>query len=267
MKFFFVDDSNISKDDKLEFFLYGGIVVDEKDMLRLSKELTTLKTAAGIKTERPVKWNNENWNGEVIDSAIFKKLKEDILALVGASNLKIIVYLVPHDFYHTYKVAGIFIKSVIDPERQKTAQRYALNVSLYKFDQYLVQEESLGFVLADEFGSNLAESMVKHCFAMFPNGTDYTLNRIVFPVMQVSNEYSAMHQVNDIVLGAMQMSLKEIGFNFLPIIRGNIWGMEGGSPTDTLSKGFNIYPKRQISDSIRESISKLREKYLRLMAT
>lgn len=43
MKFFITDESNITRDKKFEFFVYGGLIVDEECLYSLSKKILELK--------------------------------------------------------------------------------------------------------------------------------------------------------------------------------------------------------------------------------
>jgi len=266
MKIFFVDDSNISIDRKLEFFLYGGIAVDESDVLKLVKFLYGLKRDQRIKQERPIKWENINWHKEgILDPGKHKKIKEEVLNFVGQSSCKIIIYLAPHDFYHKIdsKKLPQEIKFIIDPQKQIRALKFALNICLQKFNSYLDEDNNLGLVFADEFGGKkIKKYLTDYCFTLCPQGTRVSgLEHIVYPVINIDSEYSSVHQINDIVLGAIQHSLKEITYNFIPIIKKNFWG----DGKQIMGKGINIYPKKPKVQYIERKLETTQNKFKRLI--
>ncbi|MEI8130249.1 MAG: DUF3800 domain-containing protein [bacterium] len=268
MKFLITDESNITSDDKFEFFIYGGIIVDEKELAPLCKKVLKLKSHYGIKHERPIKWTNNNWNGEgILDATIHAEFKQRILEMVSKSKCKIIVYLAPHDFYHDMSFVDMIIKFRINKSRQLQTTKYGMNVCLHKFNQYLESIRENGMVISDCFEQAFTSHMTGHCFSAYANGIDYSdLRYIIYPVVQISNEYSQIHQINDVVLGAIQYSMKEMAYNFLPIIKDNFWKSDDTDLNTILGKGFNVYPKRTLSPSIKESTDRIKAKFRRLIS-
>src|SRR6266404_2896064 len=104
MQVLITDDCNLAWDEKLDFFVYGGIVVPESEMRVLAEQLLKVKLAAGIPKERPIKWTNNRWRGQApLDEGVHLALKDQVLDIVAASNLRIIVCLSPQSFYHRAK--------------------------------------------------------------------------------------------------------------------------------------------------------------------
>lgn len=106
--------------------------------------------------------------------------------------------------------------------------------------------------------------MRTHCFDLYPSGVDVELNRIVSPVIEMDNEYSHIHQVNDVVLGAITTSMREMEHNFLPIIRDNFLKI-GDDHSTIIDNGICIYPKRSSSPLIVQKITTLGSKFQRLL--
>jgi hypothetical protein len=87
MRLFIIDDCNDSWDEKMDFFIYGGIVVPESEAKGLAEELLTLKRKAGIDKELPIKWTNNGWRGESsLDAQVHADIKEEVLKLVESSG-------------------------------------------------------------------------------------------------------------------------------------------------------------------------------------
>jgi len=264
MKFFITDETNITKDDKFEFFVYGGLVVDESEMRGMSRKVLALKKGFNIKKERPIKWGNINWKKEgVLDIEIHEKVKKEILSLVQKSNSKIIISLSPHDFYHEINFVSFKLKQ--NSEKYLRAQTWALNACLNKFNKYLENINKRGIVIADTFNEEHKNKITEHCFQLYPDGQDMPLNNIVYPTMQVTNEYSQIHQINDVVLGAITYSMREMTHNFMPIIKDNFWRSDIFDYNSILNKGLNIYPKNVHSTELKEKIQKLEAKFKRLI--
>lgn len=263
MHIFVIDDCNNAWDDRLNFFMYGGIVVPESEMLSLAREILNIKNIASVPKERPLKWSNNKWkNRGPLDEALHAKLKNDVLYTIASSRCKIIICLSPQRFYHRYTKSGLKVKMRIDPNTQKRTQQYALNDALGKFQDYLKEVDQVGMVLADRFGDSLKIDMDQHCFSMFPNNSH---TNIVHPVIQVENEYSHLHQINDIVLGAVYFSLREMGHNFLPILRNNFWTTGSNDFDFILGRGFNIFPLLAKVNSFKVENQRLKDKFLRLV--
>lgn len=147
----------------------------------------------------------------------------------------------------------------IDGDTQRRSHEYGLNDALFKFNRLLSEGDELGMVLADEFNEAFKSYMTDYCFDKFPNTS---LDRIAYPVIQLKNEFSHLHQINDIILGAICFSLREMGHNFLPVIKDNFWGMND-KPTEVFYKGFTIFPEVAKYQHIREAKRKIKEKFVR----
>ena len=265
MKIYLTDETNAHRNPLLGFFIYGGIVVDETELKPLSQGVLDIKSKYGVPKERPIKWPNKNWSeGEEIPSGTHIAVKDALIDLFAASSAKIIVCLSPQDFYIVRKFIGYEIQRVLDVEKQKRTQKYAMNDVLKKFDQFLDEDSSLGMVLADDFPENMKAHLTEHCFAIFPTGTSASLlQNIAYPVLQVSNEYSQLHQLNDVILGAIGHSLKEMAApNLLPKLKDHFWAGEPGNIMSILGRGFNTYPLLPQVPRLQEDLGALRDKFI-----
>ncbi len=268
MKFLVADECNVVKEDKFGFFMYGGIVISDDEMRPLSQGFQEIKRELGINKKRPIKWTNNGWQGEEpFGTDLHKKAKDKILTLFAESGSKIIVSLSPQDFYHNVSFIGLKIKSKINIEAYKRSQEYALNTTLKKFNRYLRETDDMGLVLTDTFSDDTRLHMTNHCAEIFPNGNGrFTLEKIAYPVIPINNEYSHLHQINDVVLGAIQYSLRELGYNSLPRIKERFWKDVSGNDATIYGRGFDIYPKNNNDPALEEKIEKLVQKFSRLIA-
>lgn len=263
MKIFITDETNITRDDKFEFFVYGGLIIDQNEVKALSTKLIEFKKELGIEIERPIKWSNVKWNGKgILDLDIHKKIKEKMLDEVVNSGCKIIIYLAPNDFHHIKNFIGLKTYHKFDENRYIQSQKYALNVCCFKFDKLLIKEDDHGLIFADEFMKGIKSEISKHCEDLYPNGKDYKYERISMPIMQLNNDKSLLHQFNDVVLGAITCSMREMEFNFLPKLKTLFLTDETGK---ILGYGINIYPKRPKTNIIKNQLITLQSKFERLL--
>lgn len=267
MKILIADECSVAWDDKVSFFIYGGIVVDESEARPLVEDFLEIKKKYGLPKERPIKWNRAVRGVKALDKDIHRAIKDEILELFSESDARIIVCLSPHQFYHSLKIKSND-KAVmsIDPDVQLRTHEYGLNDLLEKFDRY-VGDGGSGMVLVDRFGGAVKNHMDKHCRAMFPEGTErYGYSNIVLPVIQVDDGDSYLHQINDIVLGAIYTSLREMGINLLPRIRKNFWAADSGDGPKIKGNGFTVYPQKPRRKWSLEAKIKMEDKFKRLIS-
>jgi hypothetical protein len=264
MKIFITDETNLKKDDKFEFFVYGGLVVNEEDIKDLSVKLLSLKEDFDIDKDRPIKWNNINWNkkGE-LNPEIHKRIKDKIIDEIVNSNCEIIIYLSPNDFHHDSIFSSLGLMThKFNQDKFIRTQKFAMNVCCFKFDQLLIRESQLGLVFADKFMDTINPELTNFCHGLYPNGGDYKYKNISMPIMQLDNEKSLLHQYNDVILGAINFSMREMSFNFLPRLKNSFYSVDG-----KINKyGINIYPKRTDNPVTRKQLERLGDKFNRLLS-
>lgn len=266
MQIFITDDTNIAWDHRFNFFVYGGLVLSGLTARSLAQQLIMLKNCFSIPNIRPIKWSNSRWNGQApLEGSVHKGLKQQILDAVAASDAKIIVCLSPQGFYHIPIVVEEGIRYSIDNETQKRTQEYGLSDALEKFNRYLYTIDDVGIVFADRFGDGIKAHMDNHCRQIFCAPVGSRFSNIVHPVLQIDNEDSYLHQINDVVLGSVYFSLRDIGFNFLPVIRNNFWLNSVGDYKSILGYGFSIYPLVPRADHYKAVKLQLEERFLRLL--
>ncbi len=266
MELLIADECSLTWDTQVGFFIYGGIVVNETEARPLAIKLLEIKQKYTLPKERPVKWNNAKWNGSTLDEEVHKNIKDEVLTIFTESSAKIIVCMSPHQFYHNPSLGkdGKIIMS-IDPATQTRSHEYGMNDLLGKFSRY-VGNENYGMVLADEFGSAVKAHMEAHCANSFPENSKYNIDNIIHPVIQLNNEGSYLHQINDVVLGAIYFSFREMEHNFLPRIKNNFWAVDSGTGLKITGNGFNIYPLRPQYEWCQTANRNLQLKFNRLIS-
>lgn|GEM_PF-821737 len=272
MKLFFVDDSNIDADDKLEFFIYGGIILGEESVRSIILNFISIKEKYGVPASRPVKWVNyviKNGPVEKIDPETHRKIKSAVLEMISKTECRIIIYLAPHYFYQNKNLSGGGKRFTIDLDKQINAVKLAINICAEKFNKYLKETNCFGLILADNFGEGKIKSELdKHCLDIYPRGTinfkgevSCELERVCYPILKTKFDYSPVHQINDIVLGAIQHSLKEIARDLIGQLKDNFWSNKNGKILDF---GVSIYPKEPKTQFIAEKIQNVKNKFNKL---
>lgn len=262
MKIFFTDETNISRDRQLEFFVFGGVIVEISQIRPIVARLNEIKHGRGIDIYRPIQWSNKG--REPLDPTVHTLIKADVLSLVSEMDFSIIMYLTLQDLYHRYTIEDDFdMRAVIDLNLRKRTQQYAMNVCTHKFNSVLENDKDLGMILTDSFDNSIEDHMANHCMRLFYEGGDFSqLTNIFYTAIQTDEECSPLHQINDVVLGAVQHSLKELHKNFLPNLKNKFLADSDGI---IIGHGFSVYPLRPAVPEYKEAIQKVVEKFDRLI--
>jgi len=273
MYLYIVDEASVNWDKKIGFFMCGGIIVDMDSAKSLTNSLGEIKDKYSLPQERPIKWTNNAWKagGEgPLDPEIFKSLKRDILSAFKKSGAKIIVVTSPQSFFHEFKVddeGSIVLNKDNEPimkivqEKIVRSHTYGMNDSMNLFNTFLEENDSRGMIICDTFPDVAKRELEEMCECVFP--CSGPKERISFPTMQIANEKSPLHQVNDVVLGSIHWSLREMTENFLPEIRDCFWMETPGDYESILTKGFAIRPRIARYPSVQRLTRGVREKFIR----
>jgi hypothetical protein len=255
----FADETGISWDEKIGFFMYGGIVLGSSDIRDLTSEVIAIKDRYGIDQSRPLKWNNKKLDGKVLEAEVHRMAKEELLTAFSKTTASIIVCLSPHRFYHHPEVKDDGnITMCINPTTLLRTHKYAMNDLLKKYSEFLGDKKE-GIVIVDNFGDGIRRELTQHCEKSFPYW-----DNIVLPVIQQDDEKCIPLQVNDVVLGAIQCSLKDDSeLNFLPQIRNQFWSVRSENVNRVSGYGFNIYPLAPYAKSYQNANKNLRTKFRR----
>jgi hypothetical protein len=265
MHIFVTDDCNDSWDEKMDFFLYGGLAIPESEARSFAVQLNKIKKSNNVDIKRPIKWTNNGWHGDPpLDTEIHASIKEEVLQLVAGSESKIIVCASPQYFFHQSSSKEGKEKMVIDQAALQRTQEYGLNDALKKFNSFLRANEDLGFVIADKFVTSIKNHMDSHCQTLFP-GTFPVSDLIIHSVVQINNEDSALLQINDVVLGAIYFSLREMEQNFLPKIKDNFWMSASEDYASIIGKGFTVFPLIPKYPHIAQAQLGMKRKFSRLI--
>lgn len=220
---FITDETSVQgKDGQLYgLSIYGGLVLNESDFKELSDFIYKLKDNYVLPQELDLKWRFESvWEnmrkiGHIPKAftrkthpELYNSLKEDfnvlkgkILDKVSTTHAKIIIVIRPNKLLNASN------------EQMVT---YSIQSLVRKFEKILERERANGIILADELPERLTKNEVidySYILKLSRNASD----QLISIIPTIDSCISPLHQINDIVLGAMQYYMLE----FIRKLNGN----------------------------------------------
>lgn len=220
MLIFFTDESRVEGADAREYQLsiYGGLILDEDTFRDLTTFLYQAKERYVLPQEVEVKWSNvnvlENMKriGRINKNMTrqthpnffksfkddYDKFKEEILEKVSNSSAKIIVAIRPNRLLRTSNERNI---------------EYSIGAVARKFEKLLEKKDKYGIILADELPRKVRKSAVmdyEYVIDLCCHGSNsVSFKRLISIVPTIDSNASPIHQINDVVLGAVQYYILE----------------------------------------------------------
>lgn len=261
MYVFIADESIVRESTVHRLSIYGGLILDEETFQEFSTVIYKIKEKYLYPQELELKWRFQTvWEsmkriGYVQDDATtkesresFKKdydvVKNEILKIISESNAKIVIAIRPNALLHASDELNV---------------EYSIAAIARKFEKILDREGEIGIILADELKKRLyPEDKMDYQYILnlccygaglgkFENLTSIvpTINSCVSPI----------HQINDILLGAVQYYLLEfsrslvrtdydfeLSKSFVTLIKDNFYqSVTGGY---TINSGILLYPPK-----------------------
>lgn len=262
-----------SNDPRGEFFVFGGITVQDYAIVSLVKAIDNIKkTCLGFSLPREVeiKWNFEKTK-RIIKKATQKEITKEQHVLIknailsevsklGKDDLGITLYIVPYHFFTN--------------DGWKSYQ-IAMNICFGKFEDYLTRKNSYGIVLIDELQGiktkntagksidlskdELRGHILFYILSLYESGTGKkTIPHIPLIIPNIISTLSGLHQINDLILGSFQYYLQYVfstnGTRRLSIsivtkfIRNFHVNFESPDKIAALNCGISIYPQNIIGE-------------------
>ncbi len=217
---FFADESIVNRGgaEDYDLSIYGGIVLDEATFDELSQFIYKIKDKYVLPQELEIKWRFESyWENMIkvryLEKGITKKthpalymsfkpdhaqLKNQILEKIAASSAKIIIAIRPN------KLLGASDEQKIE---------YSIGAVARKFEKLLQKTNDLGIILADELPKRInSKSVIDHQYILKlccrGSGTIH-FKHLISIVPTINSSISPIHQINDVLLGAVQYYILE----------------------------------------------------------
>jgi hypothetical protein len=219
MLFFYTDESEVQAQEgnAIGLTIYGGLILGDEELQMLTDLVYDLKKRYLIPTNVELKWRFKSvWDEmkrvgyipqdmtqsnsrEAYDSwrSDYDDIKSEILNTLANSEIKIVVAIRPNRLLNT------------SPEK---IIEYSIGAATKKFEKILAREEEYEIIMADELPRRLRTTDFidyEYILSLCCIGRDRAFRNILSIVPTISSHISPIHQVNDIVLGAIQYYILE----------------------------------------------------------
>jgi hypothetical protein len=219
MLIFFTDESLADRGgaEAHQVSIYGGLILSEKTFYDLTTFLYQLKDNYVFRQEVEVKWNFDgfwdNLRKVQLNKSVtrkshpqlyesykpdFLRFKQEILEKVSQSDAEIIVAVRPN------KLLNASEKQIVE---------YSIDAVARKFEKVLERRNECGIILADELPKRVDPTAVidyQYVLQLCCRGSRGVAFRRLLAIMPTMNSHlSPIHQINDIILGALQFYVLE----------------------------------------------------------
>ncbi len=252
MYLLYCDETNLEERNG-DFLIYGGLMIDERQALELSRAIDKIRNDFGVDPSFRLKFNP----GPVhLSHADFIELKQQLIEVAQAHGVYLILYFILHD-----------IATSADD-----ARRNGINVVCYHFDCLLNRLGGPGLVLIDRFNDagNQIEGHLSEKFSIGLTGLPYSKEKRLENILGF--HYSAVGQSHfpslvDIVLGSMRFAVNahtrgiekhfETASTLLQLVAPMFWRRSADAPVSELSILFS--PKVIKSERYRGRYQSLKD--------
>lgn len=190
MRFLFADETNTEPTDEVEFFIYGGLVLTDEQLVSVHEGVLDIRAEFGLTPDEVIKFADRA-RPERFERDEWRLAKNRVIDLLTEVDATFIAYLIHH------RVTG---------ENMSIRNEYALNTLLWAFEKYVRTVTDHALVVLDP--PNLqSERLTLACLATegldMGGGRMVPLNHIVgLAVAQV--DYSMALSACDVLLGAFR---------------------------------------------------------------
>jgi len=235
MHYLFADETNTSPkhDERVKFFVYGGLIVPEAKFSHLDREVTRLRAENNYLSTDSLKFDTRSKPNHV-SAAQFANVKNAIVEMCIEAECRLVLYIVLHDIADT---TGI-------PTTIKWGADHIFEV----FNRYLSENESDGIAFLDRLPATAEYNLLVE---KFTKGNTYKnevrpLSRIRMFASSCDNA-SHLNSVADIVIGTFRYCInqpinadaaKRMMKNLVKII----WAVQAGEHLDPYEKGLTLRP-------------------------
>ncbi len=231
----FADETNTSPatDERIKFFVYGGLIIPEEKLEELDGKVAELRAASGYSPEDSLKFDTHSRPGNVSPET-FASIKSEIIKYCIQLDCKMLVYVVLHEIAKNQGLSQTI--------------KWGADHIFQKFNAYLEEKNSVGFAIVDRL-SDTAE--FKLFTEKFTKGLIYPdeirpLKRIKMFASSCDNA-SHYSSVMDIVLGSFRYCINQ-PFNqtaaksMMKDLVELIWADKNGENLDPFRKGLTLRP-------------------------
>lgn len=262
---FFVDETNMPPKEG-QFFIYGGVVVDSRNALELSKRVDAIRIKNGYVPGENLKFTNkDNKNAQS-----HKQAKSEVLELMAELEVKFLVNVVH--------------QSVLRNRTEVEFMSWGMNSLVKNFHEFLSMRgsESVGalfFDRVDKEDTNRAMSEMADRFQNgleWPSGYNRPINDKVLVFAMTNNNSSYFSSCADIALGSFRYCVNaatghenakpEVAKKLMPFVNRLFWREQSPSGQPTKTNGYFPHPveiRSAIIQNHYDSLTKNLNQYIR----
>jgi len=190
------DETNRNPSDRVNYFIYGGIVVPSSALHEIHQYFEELRGRHGITSGWDLKFDTA-YRPATINAERFAELKSEILQSAPGWNVKFLAYIIHHGIVDTRL-------------KRERAFRGAMNTLLYNFNAFLARERTHGMFIVDRFDGagclDLLKSIFTHGLDLPAKNARRAINRIC---LMSASCLGAGHLMSllDVVIGAFRFCI------------------------------------------------------------
>jgi hypothetical protein len=251
--YFITDETNKDFVDR-KFFIYGGLVITDEQVLQVDAEAIRIRTKYGYQAGDSFKFHTRSRPAQVtVPDA--KLAKQEFVESLERIGVRMIVYVILHNIARS--------------QTDEVRMNWALNTVTWAFHRLIARENAGGFVLIDRDDTQYA-----HLANMFQLGLTMPDGRVISVAGriklfgQTADNLSHLSSAVDITLGAFRYcvnaaggdGLEVVAQDILPPLSRMIWGVEVDGVKRLGGYGFIARPKTVAVSSFNDIYDELIDK-------
>lgn len=254
MHLFVVDETNRDYAEG-QFFIVGGLVFNEEQVMATDALVTQVRVEAGFKRGDSFKFHTKS-RPESMTLQTWNSAKSQLIEGLVKLGVRMIVYTFLHDIGRN--------------QSYDVRMNYAVNTVLYAYDDLLYREGATGVFLLDR--DNGRYTHLEHLFQhglQFQGGRDYRLGERIKLFGMTSDNASHLSSAADVTLGAFRYCVNTAGGrgndavarSMFPNLAHLLWGITRDDGVKQVGGfGFHARPERVGRADYREAYAKLRRR-------
>ncbi|RJR24220.1 hypothetical protein C4578_03390 [Candidatus Microgenomates bacterium] len=228
------DETNAEPTTEGEFFIFGGIIFEDKNLLFLDEEIRKIREGAGYKKSDLFKFDTR-LRPTYVSKEKFNEAKDRVLDICVKNGVNFIAYLIHH---------GIVDKTL--------KIESAINHLTSGFNKFLNEKDAFGACFYDRMPKIENQfNLLRDNFSnglRFPNGKRIKLEKIKLHGITCSGA-SNIYSATDIVLGSFRYCVnkprsEKLASYMIKKISDMVWGDREGRSIRCVGKGIILRPQK-----------------------
>ena len=246
----FVTDETNKNPVSGQFFIYGGLVVTEDQLVAVHKAVATIRTKYGYRAGDSFKFNTKS-KPDHITPAVSRAAKQELVEQLHAIGVRMIVYVILHD--------------IAAKKTASEVMNYALNTVAARYHRMLQIEDAMGTMTIDR-----SDDQHGHLTNLFQYGItigewSMPLDDRITSFSMTADNSTHLSSAVDIALGAFRYCVNAAGGDGSEVVAADIfsplaqviWGVEVDGVKHLGGYGYIKRPEDVRAPSYAEKYSHL----------